>query len=463
MNMLIKGGTIVTASDTYEADIRVDRETISTIGIDLPDDGAQVVDATGKYVFPGFIDAHTHIELPIPPADSGVTLGNYLDDTIAAAHGGTTSIVDFAFQMPGRGLRASLEDWRQRAESKAVVDYGFHLAVTDATEAALKEVPELVAAGVSSFKLFMAYKGLFMSDDTALLNFLSAAKEHGAMVSVHAENGDIVETCTHHVLEKTKDPIGVALSRPPECEDEATYRAIQIAKIADSPLYIVHLSSVGALDAAMRARHAGQPVFVETCPQYLYFDMHDLERPGFEGAKFVCAPPLRPAEYKDVLWNAVVHGGVDVVATDHVSSRFSRRKETEGEGFHRILNGVSGVQERGVLMYDGGVVQRGMSLNRYVQLLSTNPARLFGLYPKKGTIAPGSDADLVIFDPARKTTLSIENIHYDSDHTPYEGMEVNGRVESVIIRGNLVVDRGKFVAKAGSGRFLERRTPHRRI
>jgi dihydropyrimidinase len=455
MSTLIRNGTIITAADIVQADLLIEGERIKAIGSSLACNGARIVDASGLYVFPGFIDAHTHIA---DLQEDGSLIGSFFDGTIGAAFGGTTCVLHFVFQEVGRSLRHALEGALELACSKATIDYGIHLAVTDVNEAVLKEVPQLVNDGVVSFKLLMAYKDYgIMCDDAGLFGFFKAAKACGALTSVHAENGDVIDEYVKDMVARgLKDPVHFALSRPAACEDEATNRAIQIAKVAESPLYIVHLGSAGALDAATAARRSGQPVFVETCPQYLYFSTRDLEKPDYEGAKLVCAPPVRPPGHQEVLWNAVVHGGVDVVGSDHCGFDFSLKKQTEGESFDKILPGMPGVEERALVMYEGGVVNRGMSLNRFVDLLATAPAKLFGLYPRKGTLAPGSDADIVIFDPKGTTTLRASELHSGVDYSPYEGMKISGRVERVFQRGKPVVEKGEFVGEAGQGRFIER-------
>jgi len=455
MSLLIKGGTIVTAADTYVADVYVEGEKVKMIGTNLDaGDGVDVLNADGKYVFPGFIDAHTHFEIPF---GGTVSSDDFYSGTVGAAYGGTTCIVDFAIQTKGQALKEALEARKEKADSKAVVDYSFHMAVTDANDAVLKEMPEIISEGVSSFKCFMAYKGL-MLDDGSLYKVLRAANEHGALVGVHAENGDIIDNLTKDLGAQGKiEPFYHAVSRPPMCEDEATNRVLLLAKATKAPIYIFHLSSVGALKAAIAARQSGQQVFVETCPHYLYFDIHALEKPDFEGAKFVMSPPLRPSGYQEKLWRTLVNGGIDVVATDHCVFKFKGQKDMGKDDFARIPNGVPGVEERALLIYQGGVVERKMSLNRFVDLLSTMPARIFGLYPEKGTIMVGSDADIVVFDPHAKDILRMENLHFNSDYSAYEGREISGRVEHVFLRGKPVITSCNFVGRAGRGRFLERK------
>ena len=453
---VIKGGAIVTASDTTVADIGIIGEKISTIGLDLPDEGAQVIEAKGRYVFPGCVDVHTHLDMPFGGTFSS---DNYETGTAAAAWGGTTTLIDFAIQSRGKHLQEGLDAWHQKSQGKAFIDYSFHMIISDLPESRVEEMDRLVDQGVASFKLFMAYPGVFMVDDATMFRALLRTRENGGLICVHAENGGVIDVLVKQALAQGHTaPKYHALTRPMSAEAEATRRAIFLAELAGVPIYIVHLSAGDALDAVAQARDRGVPVFAETCPQYLFLSYDDYERPGFEGAKFVMSPPLRPKGNEERLWRGLNSNNLQVVSTDHCPFCFDKPQGKRlGEGdFSQIPNGAPGVETRLHLLYDGGVNQGRFSVNRMVDLLATTPARLFGLYPQKGTIAPGSDADLVIFDPDKKHRISHETTHMNVDYSPYEGREVTGAVESVLLRGKVILDKGAFAGRAGDGRFIKR-------
>ena len=453
---IIKGGAIVSASDVTQADIGIVGEKVSAIGLDLPEDGAEVIQADGRYIFPGCIDVHTHLDMPF---GGSFTSDNFETGTIAAAWGGTTTIVDFAIQGRGEFLQAGLDTWRQKAEGKAAIDYSFHMVIRELPESQVKDMDRMVNEGVASFKLFMAYPGVFMVDDATIFRVLLRAKENGGMVCVHAENGGVIDALIKQALAEGKTaPKYHALTRPMSAEAEATRRAITLAEIAEVPIYIVHLSAGDALEEVREARERGLPIYAETCPQYLFLSDDEYERPGFEGAKFVMSPPLRPKGNEERLWRGLANNNLQVVSTDHAPFCIDgpNGKRLGLEDFSKIPNGAPGIETRLSLLYDGGVNGGRIGVNRLVDLLATTPAKLFGLYPRKGTIAPGSDADLVIFDPNKKHRISHETIHMNVDYTPYEGREVTGAVEAVLLRGKAIIKDGGFLGRAGEGRFISR-------
>ncbi|HKB31613.1 MAG TPA: dihydropyrimidinase [Streptosporangiaceae bacterium] len=461
MRILIKGGTVITASGAVAADVLTGGERIIALaapGTDVADawpaDVDQVINAAGKYVLPGGIDVHTHMEMPFGGTFSADT---FETGTRAAAWGGTTTIIDFAVQAKGTSLLATLDRWHAKADGNCAIDYGFHMIVSDVNETTLKEMGSCMDAGVNSFKMFMAYPGVFYATDGEILLAMRQAAETGATIMMHAENGIAIDQLVARALAEGKtEPVQHGLTRPPELEGEATARAITLAKVTGAPLYIVHLSSAPALDAVTGARDAGQNVFAETCPQYLYLSLDDLARPDFEGAKYVASPPLRPKEHQASLWRGLRTNDLSVVSTDHCPFCFAEQKEMGRGDFSKIPNGIPGVEHRMDLLHQG-VVAGEMSLARWVEVASTTPARMFGLYPRKGTIAPGADADIVIYDPRARQTLSARTHHMNVDYSAYEGFEITGKVDTVLSRGRAVIDGGEYAGAAGHGRFLERR------
>jgi dihydropyrimidinase len=463
MRIAITGGTVVTSTGTMPADVLVDGELISGLAIrDIAGPGQasawaasadRVIDATGKYVLPGGIDAHTHMEMPFGGTFSADT---FATGTTAAAWGGTTTIIDFAVQAKGTSLLATLDKWHEKADGNCAIDYGFHMIVSDVNEASLKEMDACIAAGVNSFKMFMAYPGVFYATDGEILLAMQQAARSGAMVMMHAENGIAIDQLVAQALAAGKtEPVQHGLTRPPELEGEATSRAITLAQVAHCPLYIVHLSASHALAAVAQARNAGQNVFAETCPQYLYLSLDDLARPDFEGAKYVASPPLRPQPHQQSLWQGLRTNDLSVVSTDHCPFCFVEQKELGRGDFSKIPNGIPGVEHRMDLLHQG-VVGGEISLPRWVEITSTTPARMFGLYPRKGVIQPGSDADIVIYDPGARQTLSVATHHMNVDYSAYEGMEITGQVDTTLSRGRIVVDGGEFHGAPGHGRFLSR-------
>jgi dihydropyrimidinase len=455
MSLLIKGGRVVTAADDYVADVLVDDERISLIGVDLDVHADRVLDASGKYVLPGCIDPHTHLDMPF---GGTVTIDDFESGQTSAAFGGTTCHVDFCIQGRGQTFGQALEGWHAKANGKTLIDYGFHIAVTDLDEGGtLEELATLPDQGVTSYKLFMAYKNVLQVSDETLFRAMEVAASSGALVMVHAENGDAIDVLVQQALAAGNTaPHFHALTRPPELEGEATNRAIQLARIAGCPLYVVHVTCEQAVDPIRRAREAGWDVWGETCTQYLFVDYTFLERPDFEGAKYVYSPPARDAANHDVLWNAVRTDALSAISTDHCSFLWDGQKTLGGDDFTKIPNGGPGLEDRLKMIHHFGVGGGRISLNRMVDLLSTAPAKLFGLYPRKGTVAVGSDADLVIFDPTRRETISAAAAHSKCDYNLYEGTEVVGAPELVLLRGQVLVENGELVASPGVGRFVRR-------
>ena len=460
MRIVISGGTVVTASGGVAADVLVDGERITGLAAPGTDEARawastadRVLDAAGRYVLPGGIDVHTHMEMPFGGTFAADT---FETGTRAAAWGGTTTIIDFAVQAKGTSLLATLDKWHAKADGNCVIDYGFHMIVSDVNDTTLKEMEACIGAGVNSFKMFMAYPGVFYATDGEILRAMHKAAETGAMIMMHAENGIAIDQLVARALaEGRTDPVQHGLTRPPELEAEATGRAIALAKVTGSPLYVVHLSAAEALEAVTNARDTGQNVFAETCPQYLYLSLDDLARPDFEGAKYVASPPLRPREHQGSLWRGLRTNDLSVVSTDHCPFCFAEQKELGRGDFSKIPNGIPGVEHRMDLLHQG-VVAGELSLARWVEVAATTPARMFGLYPRKGVIAPGSDADIVIYDPRATQTLSATTHHMNVDYSAYEGFTITGRVRTVLSRGHVVIDDGEYHGVTGHGRFLER-------
>jgi dihydropyrimidinase len=452
---IIVNGRVATATDTYTSDVAISQGKISAVGQSLPRDNAtKIIDAAGKFVFPGGIDVHTHLDMPFGGTTSA---DDFETGTRAAAFGGTTTLIDFAIQYKGQTLRTAFDTWMQKASGKAVCDYAFHCIITDLAGAQLEEMNALVREGVTSFKLFMAYPGVFMLDDASIFKALRATSKNGGLVCMHAENGGAIDVIVQQALaEGKKAPKYHALTRPTTAEAEAVSRAIALAEMAGAPVYIVHLSCNDALEKVREARDRGLPVYAETCPQYLYLSLENMDAPGFEGAKYVFTPPLREKWNQEKLWNGLKTDHLQVVSTDHCPFCFKEQKELGRDDFTKIPNGGPGIEHRLSLIYSGGVAGGRFSVNRFVELVSTTPAKLFGLYPRKGTIAVGSDADLVIFDPNRRHTISVKTHHMRVDYSMFEGIEVTGVPDAVLSRGQVVVEGDKFLGRAGAGDFLKR-------
>jgi dihydropyrimidinase len=458
--MLIRGGTVVSPSGASPADVLVEGERVSALAAPGSETAVawaaaagQIIDAAGLYVLPGGIDVHTHMEMPFGGTFS---VDTFETGTRAAAWGGTTTIVDFAVQAKGTSLLATLDKWHAKADGHCVIDYGFHMIVSDVNDTTLKEMESCIGAGVNSFKMFMAYPGVFYATDGEIVRAMTRAAETGAVIMMHAENGIAIDQLVAQALAAGKtDPVQHGLTRPPELEAEATHRAITLARVTGSPLYVVHLSAAQALQAVAEARDTGQNVFAETCPQYLYLSLDDLARPDFEGAKYVASPPLRPREHQGTLWRGLRTNDLSVVSTDHCPFCFKEQKELGRGDFSKIPNGIPGVEHRMDLLHQG-VVAGELSLARWVEVAATTPARMFGLYPRKGIIAPGADADVVLYDPRATQVLSAGTHHMNVDYSAYEGFEITGQVRTVLSRGAVVIEGGEYHGHTGHGQFLRR-------
>jgi dihydropyrimidinase len=452
--LLIANGTVVTPSGTCRADVLVEGEYVAAIGATTRPVADREIDATGLLVLPGGIDVHTHLDLP-----SGDTRStdDFRSGTVAAACGGTTCIIDYATQTRGKTLHDGLASWMGRAEGNAVIDYGFHMTIVDLNDEVEREMDDLVAEGVPSFKVFMAYPGRMMLDDGSIFRVLRRTAANGGMVCLHAENGDVIDVLVREALRLGHTaPKYHALTRPAALEGEATTRGCQLAALAGAPLYVVHVTAAEAVEAIALARRAGQPVYGETCPQYLCLTEEAYSEPGFGGAKYVMSPPLRSRSDQDRLWLGLSRDELQTIATDHCPYNMHGQKSRGLYDFSKIPNGAPGIETRMSLVYDAGVGSGRISLTRFVELTATAPARLFGLYPRKGAIVPGADADLVLFDPERKVTLSAAALHMRVDYSPYEGRTVVGAVDTVLSRGRVIVERGQFTGGTGEGRFIRR-------
>lgn len=457
---VIRGGLVITASDELHADVLIEDGRIAALAATgTPAAEAftaeRVIDATGKYVIPGGVDGHTHMEMPFG--------GTYASDTFetgtrAAAWGGTTTIVDFAVQSVGHSLREGLDAWHAKAEGNCAIDYGFHMIVSDVNQETLKEMDLLVEEGVTSFKQFMAYPGVFYSDDGQILRAMQRAAENGGLIMMHAENGIAIDVLVEQALARGEtDPRYHGEVRKALLEAEATHRAIRLAQVAGAPLYVVHVSAQEAVAELTRARDDGLNVFGETCPQYLFLSTDNLAEPDFEGAKYVCSTPLRPREHQAALWKGLRTNDLQVVSTDHCPFCFTGQKELGRGDFSKIPNGMPGVENRMDLLHQA-VVEGHISRRRWIEIACATPARMFGLYPKKGTLAPGADADVVVYDPHAEQVISAETHHMNVDYSAYEGKRVTGRVETVLSRGEPVVTEREYTGRKGHGVYTPRAT-----
>ena len=457
MSLLIKNGRVITAVDDYNGDVFIENETVTLIGKSLGVEADRVIDAKDKYVIPGGIDPHTHLDMPF---GGTVSADDFETGTLAAAHGGTTTLIDFAIQTKGHSTLEALETWHKKAEGKTAIDYGFHMVITDLEDDRVPEMRKLADEGVTSYKLFMAYPGVLYVDDGTLFRAMRKAGEDGTVICMHAENGIVIDEIVKQTLAEGKtEPKWHALTRPTRMEAEGVYRSIAIAEVANVPVYIVHLSSADALEQVVLARDRGVHAFAETCPQYLFLDHSYYEQEGFEGAKYVMAPPLREKWNQDELWRGLQMGDLMSISTDHCPFCFKEQKEQGINDFSKIPNGGPGIENRMSLVFNGGVVGGRISLNRFVELTSTASSKMFGLFPKKGTVAVGSDADIVIFNPDRKETISVDNSvmhHMSVDYNAYEGFEVTGVAETVISRGKIIVENCEYAGRKGDGQFLKR-------
>ncbi len=453
MSILIKNARIITASDDSHGDIYIEGETIHSIGKDLNIDAAQVIDATGKIVFPGGIDPHVHLDMPFMGTFSS---DNYETGTLAALHGGTTMVIDFVLQTQGKSLYHALEAWQGRSNGNCYGDYSFHMAVTDFNEKTKREIQQMVEEeGITSFKTFMAYKGALMIDDGQMVDLMAEVKKQGGMVTVHATNGDMIDKLiAKHKSEGKLSPLYHYLSQPEITEAEASGRFTDMAYYTDVPAYIVHLTCEGALNAVRRATHRNQKVFVETCIQYLILDASLYEK-DFEGAKWVMSPPLRQKKDQEALWAGLNQGLVQIVGTDHCPFKWEQKLMGKDD-FSKIPNGHPAIENRMELLYSEGVGKGKISPQKYVEVTSTNPAKIFGMYPQKGCIAVGSDADLVIFDPNEEHEISVDTHHMNVDYSAYEGWKVKGKCKTVLLRGKVAIDNGEVKIDKGYGQFVKR-------
>ena len=457
MSILIKNGRIITSVDDYMGDVFIENETITHIGKSLDMEADEILDASGKYLFPGGLDPHTHLDMPF---GGTVSADDFETGTRAAAHGGTTTLVDFAIQTKGQSTLEALDTWHAKAEGKTAIDYGFHMIVTDLEDDRVHEMKMLADEGITSYKLFMAYPGVLYVDDGTIYRAMRKAGENGTVVCMHAENGIVIDEIVKRALAEGKtEPKYHALTRPTRMEAEGVHRAISIAEVANVPVYIVHLSSSDALEQVMLARNRGVHAFAETCPQYLFLDHSYYEQEGFEGAKYVMTPALREKWNQDELWKGLRFGDLQSISTDHCPFCFKDQKTLGIDDFSKIPNGGPGIENRMSLVFNGGVNSGRISLNKFVELTSTAAAKTFGLFPKKGTIAVSSDADIVIFDPNRKETISVDNScthHMRVDYNAYEGFEVTGFTETVLSRGKIIIKDCEYMGKKGDGQFLKR-------
>jgi len=454
MSILIRNGRIITATDDYMADLLIDGSTITAIGKDLPSTAEKEIDARGQLIFPGGIDPHVHLDMPFMGTFSS---DNYESGTRAALYGGTTTVIDFILQRQGHSLHAALDEWKSRSTGNCVGDYSFHMAVTDFNEDTKKEIRELIEEeGITSFKTFMAYKGALMIDDRQMVGLMQEVKKHGGLINVHATNGDMIDyLIAKHRAEGKLSPLYHYLSQPEVTEAEASSRFADMAAYTGCPGYIVHLTCEGALNAVRNATRRDQKLFVETCIQYLILDASLYEK-DFEGAKWVMSPPLREKKDQATLWAGINQGLVNVVATDHCPFKWEQKLMGKDD-FSKIPNGHPAIENRMELLYSEGVHKGRITLNKYVEVACTNAAKIFGLFPKKGTIAIGSDADLVLFDPLEKHTLSAATHHMNVDYSGYEGWELTGKVKTVLLRGEVAIDQGKCLAEKGNGQFIKRK------
>ena len=455
MTLLIKNGRLITDKDDFIADIFIEKEKISTIFEKINHDADSIIDAKGKLIIPGGIDVHTHLDMPLGNIKSA---DDFETGTIAAAFGGTTTLIDFPTQVRGQNIQRALSEWQKKADNKACIDYGFHMIISDTTHLLASDLEDLIDNGITSFKLFMAYPQSLMLNDGDIFKIMREAQQLGVLVCMHAENGLVIEYLINAALREGKTaPIYHALTRPASMEGEAVNRTIALSQLAGVPVYIVHVSTNEALRHISYARDHGLPVYAETCPQYLMLSLEDMiNTDGFESAKYVFTPPLREPTNQKKIWQAIVDGYIQVIATDHCPFNLKGQKDLGRENFRKIPNGAPGIENRMQLIYEYGVIQNRIDLKQWVAICATNPAKIFGLYPRKGTIDVGSDADLVIWNPDRELTISADKHHMNVDYNLYEGIKISGSAETVISRGEIIIENNNYSGKTGRGQYLKR-------
>lgn len=459
MDLIIRDGLLVTGSDLFKADIGVNNGKISIISENLLESARKEINAEGKYVFPGFIDVHTHMDMPL--TDSISSVDDFYTGTVAAAAGGTTCIVDYICPPSNLTLKDGFENWLRKAEGKAIIDYGFHMTITNPTDKILDEVKTLPEYGITSIKCFTAYKDRFMMTDDQLFRMLNESKQTGILVCMHCENGYLLDYLTKNLISEGKTtPEYHPQSRPPFVEEEAVKRAIDLATIADAPIYIAHLSTAGGLEKVKEARNSSYPVYAETCPAYLMFTDEVYEKDPEYAAKYICSPPLRPDPHPEELWKGIFSGYIQVIGTDHCPFNSGKEKKAGLKDFTKMPNGIPGVEDRIPVMFSEGVIKRNLDINKFVAITSTLPAKLFGLYPQKGNLNVSADADLVIYDPDKQWMINAKSHHMNVDYNIFEGLKITGKPEYVLSRGEIIFQNNEINAEPGRGKYIKRKSSY---